>query len=64
MAHRASYEWALSTDQKTWQSLPPSLQAKTDVAALTPTTTYFFRFRSVTKDGAGDWSASVSIFML
>jgi hypothetical protein len=46
------------------ESLPPSLQAKTDVAALTPTTTYFFRFRGVTKDGAGDWSASVSILML
>jgi hypothetical protein len=61
-SHRASYEWEMSSDGgKTWQPLPPTLPAKTAVSGLQPATTYSFRYRSVTKAGASDWSAPVSI---
>lgn len=59
--HRASYEWEYSADAgKTWQAMPPTLQAKTSVTGLSAGTTYSFRYRSVTKAGASDWSAPVS----
>ncbi len=62
-ASRASYEWQYSTDQKTWTNLPTTLSAKTTVLALTPATTYSFRYRAVTKAGEGDWSASATLVM-
>jgi hypothetical protein len=59
---RASYEWESSIDGgKTWTVLPPTMQAKTSVAGLQPLTTVQFRYRSVTKSGASDWSAPVSL---
>ena len=60
--HRASYEWEYSADAgKTWQPLPPTLQAKTTTAGLVPGTTYSFRYRAVTKAGAADWSVPVPL---
>jgi hypothetical protein len=47
--------------EETWTNAPSTLQAKTDVVALTPVTTYFFRVRPVTKDGEGNWSQVVSL---
>jgi len=58
---RASYEWQSSTDQKTWANQPSTLQAKTNVTGLTPATLYYFRVRSVTKAGEGNWSQVVSL---
>jgi hypothetical protein len=63
VAHRASYEWQYSTDQKTWTNAPTTLQAKTDISGLTPATTYYFRFRGVTKAGEGAFSQVVSLLM-
>jgi hypothetical protein len=61
-AHRASYEWEYSTDGgKTWIPVPPTLQAKTTVSGLQTGTTVLFRYRSVTKTGATDWSGTVSL---
>jgi len=60
-AHRASYEWQYSTDQKTWTVLPVTLQAKTDVGGLTVGTTYYFRVRPVTLTGEGNWTQVVSL---
>jgi hypothetical protein len=59
-AHRASYDWQQSLDQKTWTDLPSTLQAKTEVTGLTPGSVYYFRFRAVTKTGEGDFSQIVS----
>jgi hypothetical protein len=64
VAHRASYEWQYSTDQKTWTNGPITLQAKTDILGLTAATTYYFRFRGVTKAGEGDWSQVVSLLVI
>jgi hypothetical protein len=60
---RRSIFWQWSTDQKTWNDLPPTLKASTTVANLTPGTTYWFRYRVLTKDGLGDWSQVVSLLM-
>ena len=61
--HRASYEWQVSTDQKTWTLLPVTLQSKTLVSALTAGTLYYFRVRPVTKTGEGNWSQVVSLLV-
>jgi hypothetical protein len=60
-AKRASYDWAVSADEsKTWQALPTTLQSETRLAGLQPGTTYWFRYRAVTKAGVGDWSQVVA----
>ena len=63
-AVRASYEWEWSGDGgKTWTTVPPTLQAKTDIPGLPVATTVLFRFRAVTKAGAGDWSLQTSLLV-
>jgi hypothetical protein len=59
----ASYEWQYSLDQKTWTNAPSSLQAKTTITGLTSSTTYYFRFRGVTKAGEGAFSQVVQILV-
>jgi hypothetical protein len=63
VAQRASYEWQYSTDQKTWSNAPGSLQAKTAITGLTSGTTYYFRFRGLTKAGEGAYSQVVQILV-
>ena len=46
-AKRAAYGWQYSTDQKTWTSLPPTLQSKTGLSGLTVGTTYYFRVQAL-----------------
>jgi hypothetical protein len=59
---RASHEWEMSIDGgKTWQALPPTMPPKTTASGLQPATTYAFRYRSVTKAGASDWSQPIAI---
>jgi hypothetical protein len=61
-ARRASYEWQYSTDGgKTWVALPPTLQAKTSIAGLTPGSSAEFKYRAVIRTGAADWSPAVSL---
>jgi hypothetical protein len=61
---RASYEWQHSVDGgKTWVTAPPTLQAKTTVAGLTPGSTVQFKYRAVTRAGAGDWSQPVALMV-
>jgi len=43
------------------EALLPTLQAKTSMTGLAAGATYSFRYRSVTKAGADDWSAPVSL---
>ncbi|HEX8794398.1 MAG TPA: fibronectin type III domain-containing protein [Polyangiaceae bacterium] len=61
---RAAYLWQYSTDAgKTWLDVSPTLQAKTTVTGLPSGTTVQFRFRSVSKGGASDWSAPLSLLV-
>jgi hypothetical protein len=63
-ARRASYEWEYSIDGgKTWVEAPPTLQAKTTITGLPSTTSVQFRYRSVTKTGASNWSLPVVLVM-
>jgi hypothetical protein len=63
-AMRASYEWEWSGDGgKTWTAVLPTLQAKTAIPGLPVATTVPFRFRAVTKWGAGDWSLPTSLLV-
>jgi hypothetical protein len=62
--HRSSYEWEYSTDGgKTWIAMPPTIQAKATLDGLTPGSTVQFRYRAVTKTGAGDWSQAAALLV-
>jgi hypothetical protein len=62
--HRAAYLWQYSTDAgKTWLDVSPTLQAKATVTGLPSGTTVQFRYRSVIKGGASDWSAPLSLLV-
>ena len=60
---RASYDWQYGTDAKSWTVAPPTLQAKTDIQGLVPATLYYFRVRSLTKAGLGDFSQVGSLIV-
>jgi hypothetical protein len=62
-AARAANEWQWSLDGKAWNVAPTTLQAKTTIAGLTPGVLVYFRHRSVTKAGEGDWSQVVSLIV-
>jgi hypothetical protein len=62
-AKRAAYNWQYSTDQKTWTTVPQTLQAKTGFAGLTAGTMYYFRVQAVTDAGVADWSQLVSLIV-
>ncbi len=61
---RASYEWQYSPDRETWLSLEPTVQASQQAYGLVAGKVYFFRYRSLTRAGTGDWSQVVSLLML
>jgi hypothetical protein len=60
----ASYEWAMSLDQRQWTALPSTKRATVVVNDLTPLTTYAFRHRAVTWDGLTEWSHALSLLVL
>jgi hypothetical protein len=61
---RAAYLWQYSTDAgKTWVDVSPTLQAKATVTGLPAGTSVQFRYRSVIKGGAADWSAPISLLV-
>jgi hypothetical protein len=59
----SSYHWGMSTDGKSFTMLPSTVQASTMVYNLTPGTTYWFRYRPVTRKGEGDWSQIFSLIV-
>ena len=62
-AKRASYNWQYSTDQKTWTTVPPTLQAKAGVSGLTAGTLYYFRVQPLLPTGEQNWSDMVSFIV-
>jgi hypothetical protein len=63
-AKYTSNDWQYSTDNKTWTSLPSTMQAKTTVVGLQPGVVLYFRHRAVTKSGATDWSQTVQTLVV
>jgi hypothetical protein len=59
----ASYYWSWSLDMKSWTSVPETKLANTTITGLTPATTYYFRFRALTRKGMTDWSQVVSLLV-
>ena len=60
---RTSYEWQRSTDGETWVDVERTMRADADILGLAPGTRYFFRYRTLTKDGTSDWSQVVSLIV-
>jgi hypothetical protein len=60
----AMYYWQYSLDQKVWINIPEMMKASAVVSGLTPLTTYYFRFRTTTRKGPGDYSQVVSLLVL
>jgi hypothetical protein len=59
---RSSYEWQYSVDgAKTWQTMPPTIQAKTSIQGLPVSSTVLFRCRAVTPTGEQDWTQPLAI---
>jgi hypothetical protein len=55
------YRWQMSTDQETWTDLPETFKTRTIVEGLVPATVYSFRLRTITRNGASDWSSPVTV---
>jgi hypothetical protein len=51
------------TDQKTWTSLPETLQTKTGASGLTAGTVYFFRVQVLLPTGEQNWTQIVSLLV-
>ncbi len=62
-AKRAAYTWQYSLDQKTWTTMPVTMQAKASVSGLTAATLYYFRVQALTTAGLGDWSQTVALLV-
>jgi hypothetical protein len=61
---RAAYLWQCSTDAgKTWVDVSQTLQARATITGLPAGTSVQFRYRSVIKGGASDWSAPISLLV-
>jgi len=62
-ARQAAYNWQHSPDQKTWTSLPQTLQAKTTVSGLTAGTVHYFRVQALVRKGEVPWGDFVSFLV-
>ena len=60
---RASYDWQLSTDGTLWVDLERTVRADAALTGLAAGRRYYFRYRTLTRDGVGDWSQVVSLLV-
>jgi hypothetical protein len=60
----ASFDWQTSTDGEHWVDGPRTVRADVDIKELTPGTRYWFRYRTLTKDGTSDWSDALSLLVV
>ncbi|MEI7892358.1 MAG: fibronectin type III domain-containing protein [Myxococcales bacterium] len=63
IAGAIAYFWQFSLDNVLWHDMPETAQANTSVTNLTPNTTYFFRFRVLTRSGKGEFGQSVTLHL-
>jgi hypothetical protein len=61
---RASFDWQLSSDGERWVSIASTVRADATFDELTAGTLYWFRYRTVTKEGTSDWSEPVSLLVV
>jgi hypothetical protein len=60
---RASYDWEYGTDETLWTRMDATVRADKELSGLAQGTRYFFRVRSVTKEGVGNWSQVLSLLV-
>ena len=61
---RVTLNWQYSADGgKTWTSVPSTPLASTEIAGLTPLTTYLFRVSATVSKIVGEWSQAVSFLV-
>jgi hypothetical protein len=58
---RASYEWQYAKGEDAWLFAPPTVRADATLHGLVRGAVYFFRYRTVTKEGVSAWSQRVSL---
>jgi len=61
---RAAYNWQISEDNKNWSDLETTLIASIKITGLKPGKTYYFRYKSITKQGSSDWSEVIEYIIL
>ena len=59
-----SFDWQTSTDGERWLDAGRTVQARLDRKELTPGTRYHFRYRTLTRDGLGDWSDPLTLLVV
>ncbi|HEY8041119.1 MAG TPA: fibronectin type III domain-containing protein, partial [Polyangiaceae bacterium] len=61
---RVTFNWQFSADGgKTWTSAPSTPLASTEIAGLTPLTTYSFRVSATVSKAVGAWSQAISFLV-
>jgi hypothetical protein len=53
---RVTFNWQWSLDQKTWNNMPSTPHAETELASCTPMTMYWFRVSVTISKKTGAWS--------
>ena len=61
---RASYDWQYSKGEEPWLFGPRTVRADVKLHGLARGAVYFFRYRTVTKEGVSDWSEVVSLLVV
>ena len=61
---RASYDWQYSKGEESWLFGPRTVRADVTLDGLLRGATYFFRYRTVTREGVSDWSQVVSLLVV
>jgi hypothetical protein len=60
---RGSYDWQQSSDGVTWIDLPRTVRADAEVTGLTAGVRYWFRYRTLTKEGVSAFRDVVSLLV-
>jgi hypothetical protein len=64
VSKRPTFNWQMSADGgKTWTNLPSTPLASTDIANLTPATTYAFRVGVTVSKTTGEWSQAITLMV-
>ena len=57
------FDWQYSSDGTLWIDAPRTVWAHQELEGLTPGTRYFFRYRTLTRDGLSAWSDALTMIV-
>jgi hypothetical protein len=62
---KTSFDWQSSDDHGAhWVDAPRTVYSYTTISGLTPGVLYSFRYRTLTRDGEGDWSDPITLMVV